>query len=681
MLTNWHMRLCQHSRLHNDVDANVHAIIAATHGVQQNYRPAASTRRCELFLAPSDTLLFANLAVITIPKAQPESSHLRERVIAQATVIALALLYVLNVAAFPQAALVTDSGRDIANAWLIAQGEHFPLTGPDIYGTWKLGPIWFYFLSIPLLLGGSLTTVAIWIGVFASLKIPLAFLLGRRCYGLAGGLGFAAAIAMPGWSSAGALVLAHTCLIETMVLGSILVSWWAMRMPTIGRLSIATLMLALAMHAHPTAVVVAPWLLAALWRGIRNGSHGAAIGAAAAAFSLPWLPMLYAESLAGWPQLWATQSYLQQQTNDALPEQALAALRGLITGWPSLLSDFLWPAAARLGQGIAAVWFGLLTLAGIGLLIAARRTNPRFTWLLVLQSVFALLLICMLRPHAPIYMYFALFPLLTWVLIHGWNSALGPRVGALFFFASLAAVAAIAQTGSLLQRSSYLAQGWVPIPAAAFDDVAAEVANDGVLRFWLSAKDQQGAVSAFCSRGWALHGELATALSLGSNVAIHRACAANKRPQIGGRNAQQHAVGLPLFVAQRLRVSGSQLVPGWISAAPAEVLFPDVGQAASVDAEYAVLRYAQRAQPVTTHSVSAACAADHIIAVTNFMPGLNALEAVATSTSGTGTVAITPILTTLAAAYFPCATARDVLLTIKTTDPSAVDIFTLRTGL
>ncbi len=92
-----------------------------------------------------------------------------------------ALLFALAVAIFPQAGLVIDSGRDLANAWLIAQGEFFPLVGPDIFGTWKLGPVWFYLLAVPLLFNGSLFTVSLWIGVSASLKIPLAYLLGRRC--------------------------------------------------------------------------------------------------------------------------------------------------------------------------------------------------------------------------------------------------------------------------------------------------------------------------------------------------------------------------------------------------------------------------------------------------------------------------------------------------------------------
>ena len=50
----------------------------------------------------------------------------------------------------PLAALIVDSGRDLANAFAIAQGSAFPLYGPGLFGTWHPGPAWFYLLALPL---------------------------------------------------------------------------------------------------------------------------------------------------------------------------------------------------------------------------------------------------------------------------------------------------------------------------------------------------------------------------------------------------------------------------------------------------------------------------------------------------------------------------------------------------
>jgi len=104
-------------------------------------------------------------------------------------IFALLVLIVLHVAVHIDALLVIDSGRDVANAWLIAKGANFPLWGPSIYGTWSLGPVWFYLLAIPLWFDSqSLTPLALLIGVLGAAKLPLAYFLGRRLYGPSAGI-------------------------------------------------------------------------------------------------------------------------------------------------------------------------------------------------------------------------------------------------------------------------------------------------------------------------------------------------------------------------------------------------------------------------------------------------------------------------------------------------------------
>src|SRR5688572_22544033 len=110
----------------------------------------------------------------------------------------LLVLVLLHLALFPYATLVTDSGRDLANAYAVAHGGPYPLYGPGLFGHWKLGPVWFWLLSLPLWVFGSITAAACFIGLLAAAKIPLAYLLGRRL--LDGRLGLLAAliIALPG---------------------------------------------------------------------------------------------------------------------------------------------------------------------------------------------------------------------------------------------------------------------------------------------------------------------------------------------------------------------------------------------------------------------------------------------------------------------------------------------------
>lgn len=587
----------------------------------------------------------------------------------------IALLFAFSVATFPQAGLVIDSGRDLANAWVIAQGEFFPLAGPDIFGTWKLGPAWFYLLAVPLLFGASLFTVSLWVGALASLKIPLAYLLGRRCYGPAGGLGLAAAVAMPGWGSVEAMVLAHTSLVETGVLASILMSWRAFRLPTTGRLTMASLMLALAMHAHPTAIVVSPWLAAALWQA-RKGNSRIAIGVAALlGFSLPWLPMLYGEAQAGWPQIAATQRYLSSGESSSWLSASVASAHGLITGAPTLVSSILLPQLAGLDNGLSLIWFGLLAVAGLGTVAAAFR-EPGLTLIVWAQLVFALLLVFVLRRPTPVYMVFALLPLFSWACVHGWRGALGLRASSSFFWA-VALLSTVGNFAVVAQRTSLLSTGSLAIPGAAFGDVAQPVEQDGYLRPWLAIGLQEEAVGDLCAPEIALHGELATALQLASNVAIASACGSNQGPQLLGSQATRHVLAMPAAVAERLALEGQPLVRGWTAFEPTAILFPRSGLRPTVDPEYAVNRYREQASPSSPQRLFVQCSENRMIAVTNLLPGLNVIEVIASRTTPAGSISATPYLTTLAASYFRCWGTERFEIELQGADLASVDVVTI----
>ena len=144
-----------------------------------------------------------------------------------AIVLLLAALVALHVALFPFATLVTDSGRDLANAYAVGHGGPYPEYGPGLFGRWKLGPVWFWLLALPLKLGASVTAAALFTGLLAAAKIPLAYGLGLRLLDARLGLLAALLIALPGWSSVGTLVLAHVSVVESALLAT---AWLALRL-------------------------------------------------------------------------------------------------------------------------------------------------------------------------------------------------------------------------------------------------------------------------------------------------------------------------------------------------------------------------------------------------------------------------------------------------------------------
>jgi hypothetical protein len=157
--------------------------------------------------------------------------------------------------------------RDLLAAEGIARLHVFPSSGPNFnQGTFALGPIWFYVLAVPSLLGLSLSSSALYVGALASLKLPLAFRSGVLLGGRRLGWCLAAAACWPGvqafqwlwWSTPNVLetCLWGCCVFATHALGDAPGRW---------RWWIATAALfGLAIHAHPLAVLYAP-LLGAAW--------------------------------------------------------------------------------------------------------------------------------------------------------------------------------------------------------------------------------------------------------------------------------------------------------------------------------------------------------------------------------------------------------------------------------
>jgi hypothetical protein len=589
--------------------------------------------------------------------------------------IALVILTVGYVSAFPQALLVIDSGRDIANAWSIATGEVFPLAGPGIYGTWSLGPVWYYLIALPFALGGSLTLLALWVGLIAACKIPLAYLLGRHWHGPAGGLLLAALIALPGWNSIGAVIIAHTSVIEAAVLASVLCSVLALDRPSTGRLLLAAIVFSLALHAHPTALVVAPWLCAAFVSRLRAGKAIVPVALGATVFLLPWLPMLVAEAIAGWPMLEATRTFAGEGDFLARSDSVAAATRGLLTGWAPLLSRYLVPSLAPVEAWLALTWFAALALAGAGQLLAIRR-RPLLTLALIVNLLAALWLVCVLRPDAPVYMFYAVFPLAAWAALHGWHGVL-PQRGLWICSAGLAIIAALLQLGVLLERNAVVARGTLPFPGEAVSDVRLPVRDDDWTRFWLPVSEQERAAQVLCGASTAAHGELAGALAWGANVAVERACAVGDRPRLGGRDARTHIAGMPTTHARQLAIVGHPLGSGFIASEPTGIFHPPYGAPATVDPEYVVEAYRRRIAEAGMQSIElhADCPAGNVLVVNNLMPGLNQID-IAVQRDGH---VLTSSLTTIAASYYRCDDGAELHISGAALNLQAVDIFTLET--
>jgi hypothetical protein len=590
-----------------------------------------------------------------------------------ALVLALTLL---SIALYPFAALIVDSGRDLAWGLTVARGDAWPLYGPSLNGVWRPGPIWFYLLGLALRLTGEIGATALALGLIAAIKIPLAWMLGRRLRDSALGLSFATAIALPGWSTLGQLVLSHTMLVEISVLATLALCLRAAQSRSAGWAAGAALMLGVAVHAHPTALVAAP---AVAWVFLRASSprRVAWIVFGAVLFALPFAPALYAEARDGWPQLSASAGYFGGSDYLARLLRAPEVLWGASYGQSVFVRDFLlgrWPPLAWFVFG--AGWL-VLAAAAIGLLRGL--VVDVWTRVILLLAALAWLFVLLLRDVTPAWMIYACAPFGAALLALGW-SALWPARWRGDAARALAAFALIAGAALLADRIAATRSGEQSLPTAAIADIATPPQRDPPMRFWMPAFGHDALMQRLCNTPGeaALQGDLAAAIHFGQGVAKTLHCDAGQTIRLGG-GAPRNIAGVPVTIAKALGISGETTSYGYVLATPQRVLHPPQGQPIELHTRYLLDDYLPRMgrDAPQTIRVRTGCEAGDVIVVTDLLPGLNQPF----DLQGVGGEFPPLLAQTIASRYFACPPAQQIALDVIALDPAAVEVFMLRRTL
>ena len=596
-----------------------------------------------------------------------------------ATVLLLLVLMALHVALFGFATLVTDSGRDLANAWAVGHGGPYPVYGPGLFGHWKLGPVWFWILALPLRLSGNVVATAVFVGVLAAAKIPLAYALGRRLVDARLGLIAAALIALPGWDSVGTLVIAHTSVVESAMLATVwlaLVAWQERRATLVLG---ASLMLALALHAHPTALLAAPAVAFALWRAVLVPRRWGWLAACVVVFVVPFLPALLAEMQSGWPQATATLSYLDQSHPGARLARLPQVLWALIAGGPWFAARFLLPApAASLWWLAHGVLLGVAILGGVRLVLNRFDTDiagvAAGNWFLVMlpSALAAVVFIVLLRDATPTWMVYSLAPFGVFLLALGWHGLLRDRRGAMRVIALLALASIGTNMGLLQQRIAWEKAGRVLLPGGSIGDITSWRTAPKVYSPWLSVRQFDALARETCvlPGTLVLHGELAMTFDFSQGVAARLHCPIDRLPRLGGRDGDRHLMGISAAFAQELGFTPGPHRYGHLLRVPRQVLAPEQGRQADVDVRYRLDRQAELdAGGDVERSGSTICGPDELLVLTNLMPLLNRFEHEVTEDSQPRT----PQATTHIASYYAC-DGQPLHWRIRTPDPAAIDI-------
>lgn len=458
----------------------------------------------------------------------------------------LAALVLINAWIMTESVLLIDSARDFSYALDIAQGRIWHLMGPEFGGFIHTGPVWFYLLALPLL-SGSLSLAAFFIGCVAGLKFILAYYLGTQWVNRRFGVLWAACLLIPGWHSINYFIPGHINVIDTAVLAFVASLWQYHQSRQMGWLYLSGLLLALSMHAHVTALIVAVLYLPVLWRGYGDWRVRDVMWLGLL-FTLPFMPYLWAQVLDGFGD-WARWQALTQEVDQmrrglsAQKDSFMTALFGnvyalLVTGMHRIYGFV---------ASVKAIW-GSLFMCLVALLLAVIMTHWGYRLVrfrkplknqlkpLLLGIILLLLGVAMitaLRSFTPFYMLFVLTPLLAF--LWAWLLSVG---GQLPIPVNAAVVIAVLLLGALpilaLQKAVYDDQ----VHLGPLGNVRQMINEDWQTDFntldALTVSDAEVWAHYLCQNRIQLHGPGAAVLDLLSALPVRLSCP-DKTVYLGGK--------------------------------------------------------------------------------------------------------------------------------------------------
>lgn len=538
--------------------------------------------------------------------------------------LVLAAAYVLAVV---HGVVTIDVARDMYWAIEIAQGRALPLLGPPVGSIEVLAAWWYYLGALAIWLGGSVTGYFAWLGLLAASKYLLIYRAGLRIGDRRFAVLLLAAAAAPGIASYQLFGVGHTQLLEATVWGCVLLAlrlcqpgavlsrrWVIVNAGLLGACA------ALALHAHPTAVLLAPWLTAVLVALDRRHRATAAV-AAVIGGGLVFLPYLLARVV---PTLVIASA--------AINAPGVSGFGGTLSGMVPLAANLLWQqplavldtslnAPNGLATATHVVWAMILLATACGGLLAL--TDIRWRWWCVAAAATLVLVLAataLLRDHTPFYMLYVALPPATLLLAISWAAAERIRAGRAVSTAVTFAVVALhllVVGGTISAAREGLVKSYLPLHSNMRDITTVaheESVLPALIRDEVAARllcGQDGEIS--------LHGDVASfAMGLGHELQLR---CAERIPQvhIGGLASPQIWLPADAWAAMNIepqaKLRGWGLAPASAVATPASPLPPVSGR--NYPPRLDLMLAAAQAKPWTTSLTTDAGAA---LVVSNLLP-------------------------------------------------------------
>ena len=497
----------------------------------------------------------------------------RESWLAAALLAALMGTYIAGAA---WSAAIQDTARDVHYAYSIRHGLWFPLEGPilggPVGGALHLGPAWYYVLSIPLFVSDGWLAIALFAAALASLKFPLAFLLGRRALDARWGTAWACCLALPGWHSFEQLIFFNPNPAAACVLGAVLLALRLRESPSGPSAFGLGLLFALALHVHPTCAPVVVLAVPALWRAERRTALACAL---AIGFAIPFLPYVAQQIASGVPDAASTAGYMSRQITVANLVNTPQLVGAAIVGGPQAVIAWLWPKASgvpRVAAALAALAVAVPVAAAMSRRMPeAARAPFGALWLAVV--VFAPW-IALLRPTTPMYFMYAIAPFMAGLIALGAWLALRRATAVA---GVTACVLLLLLHAAVAYRMASAVESGQGVLSSRILDVKDESARQGFNDTWFPATGR-GSLGAFLCGARTLHGHLAYIEDRSVGMDALFACRSVDALRIGGsRSPGEHWVGMSRAFWRKLDASPECWSGSLGMARTAAVAWPEEG--------------------------------------------------------------------------------------------------------
>lgn len=574
-----------------------------------------------------------------------------------------------------------DTARDVAAALAIVDSGMLPLNGPLLAGTAHLGPLWFYLLALPIAIQRSWIGIALFVSMIGSLQFSLAYAAGRRLIDRRFGLLWCAMLALPGWGSFQLVGFSHTNMVATcsMLVVYALVRLAQERRP--GWLVVAAAAFSLALHAHPTTIVLAPVIALVALLAMPGVGPLLRWGTLAIIVALlPFAPLLADGSAAPAPLAAQVAEYVGSTMHAGNLLGTGALLWGILVRGPHVVADAFIATTAVMSFTFDVAVLALEMMAAAGLAFAARR-QPLPVALSLLALLAATAIIAWLRPATPFYMTYALLPFVAGVGalgLYGLCSGLQERGSALT--AGTIALALTLYAASAVGIALTIASGDVALDVASRLDVKQEDAAPALAEPWLPAHAVDASGGLLCRRRGpvVLHGVYAYLEHVYLGLDHRLRCGildvrlAGVEPATGS-----HLVGIAMPGWRALGWTPPNRLGGIGVTHAAEILWPTRGLPPPDGSVYPPAAIA--ALPARTVAIDAAVQGDRALVVAfPYVPWMSPPQIEVTANG----IAREPVARDVAAAVYACrecvgAAAVAWRIVIHSSAPERVDVVTI----